>query len=235
MKKTLVIAAAVALVACAQPEKPGGQLTVGEGKNEKTSYSIGYDLGTRLPQVLPQLSELDKDMLMQGIRDAVDNNPQLTTEEIQKLVTENRNEVSAKRQKEMDEARNKNVEEGIAFLADNKTKPGVRETASGLQYKIVKQGTGKKPKATDQVQVHYQGTLIDGTEFDSSYKRGEPITFPLNGVIKGWTEGLQLLNEGGEMMLYIPSDLAYGPRGAGGQIGPNATLIFKVELLKVNP
>lgn len=235
MKKTLVIAAAVALVACAQPEKPGGQLTVGEGKNEKTSYSIGYDLGTRLPQVLPQLSELDKDMLMQGIRDAVDNNPQLTTEEIQKLVTENRNEVSAKRQKEMDEARNKNVEEGKAFLAENKTKPGVRETASGLQYKIVKQGTGKKPKATDQVQVHYQGTLIDGTEFDSSYKRGEPITFPLNGVIKGWTEGLQLLNEGGEMMLYIPSDLAYGPRGAGGQIGPNATLIFKVELLKVNP
>ena len=109
------------------------------------------------------------------------------------------------------------------------------ETASGLQYKVVKEGTGKKPLATDKVKVHYKGTLLDGTVFDSSYDRGEPITFPLNGVIKGWTEGLQLMSEGSKYILYIPSDLGYGDRGAGAQIKPGATLIFEVELLEVNP
>jgi FKBP-type peptidyl-prolyl cis-trans isomerase len=125
------------------------------------------------------------------------------------------------------------AEKGEKFLKENASKEGVKTTASGLQYKITKEGDGKSPKATDTVLVHYKGTLLDGKEFDSSYKRNEPIEFPLNGVIPGWTEGLQLLKEGGKATLYIPSKLAYGSRGAGGVIGPDETLIFEVELLKV--
>ncbi len=125
------------------------------------------------------------------------------------------------------------LEQGKAFLAENSTKPGVQQTASGLQYKILEPGTGKAPKATDVVLVNYRGTLLNGTEFDSSYKRNEPIEFPLNRVIPGWTEGVQLIKEGGKIQLFIPPDLAYGSRGAGGAIGPDETLIFEVELLKV--
>ncbi len=126
-----------------------------------------------------------------------------------------------------------NLLKGQAFLKDNATKPGVQTTPSGLQYKVVIEGHGKKPKATDTVVVNYRGTTIDGVEFDSSYKRNEPIEFPLNGVIPGWTEGVQLMKEGGKVQLFIPSNLAYGPRGAGGVIAPDATLVFDIELLKV--
>lgn len=124
---------------------------------------------------------------------------------------------------------------GTAFLASNGKKAGIVTTASGLQYEVVTKGTGtKNPTATDTVKVHYKGTTIDGKEFDSSYSRGEPISFPLNGVIPGWTEGVQLMTEGAKYRFYIPSDLAYGEAGAGGAIGPNETLIFDVELLKIN-
>jgi len=125
------------------------------------------------------------------------------------------------------------VEQGKAFLAQNATKPGVKQTPSGLQYKILEPGTGKSPKATDTVLVNYRGTLLNGTEFDSSYKRNKPLEFPLNGVIAGWTEGVQLIKEGGKVQLFIPPNLAYGSRGAGADIGPDETLIFEVELLKV--
>lgn len=125
------------------------------------------------------------------------------------------------------------LEKGKAFLKENGTKEGVKTSPSGLQYKITKEGNGKSPKATDTVVVHYKGTLLNGKEFDSSYKRGEPIEFPLNRVIKGWTEGLTYLSEGGKGTLYIPSDLAYGSRGAGADIGPDETLIFEVELIKI--
>jgi FKBP-type peptidyl-prolyl cis-trans isomerase len=125
------------------------------------------------------------------------------------------------------------LQTGQAFLAENATQPGVKQTSSGLQYVIINPGEGRSPKATDSVKVNYRGTLLNGTEFDSSYKRNEPIEFPLNGVIKGWTEGLQLIKEGGKLKLFIPSNLAYGSRGAGGLIGPDETLIFEVELLKV--
>lgn len=121
---------------------------------------------------------------------------------------------------------------GEAFLAENTKKPGVVTTASGLQYQVITEGTGATPGATDNVTVHYQGTTLDGKEFDSSYKRGAPATFPLNRVIAGWTEGLQLMKEGGKSRLFIPSNLAYGERGAGRDIGPNAALIFEVELIK---
>jgi FKBP-type peptidyl-prolyl cis-trans isomerase len=125
------------------------------------------------------------------------------------------------------------MQKGETFLKENATKEGVNSTGSGLQYKEARPGTGKSPKATDEVEVHYRGTTIDGTEFDSSYKRGETTSFRLNQVIKGWTEGLQLMKEGGKTIFYIPSNLAYGERGAGGIIGPNETLIFEVELIKV--
>ncbi len=127
-----------------------------------------------------------------------------------------------------------NKSEGEAFLAENGKKEGVITTASGLQYKVIKEGDGASPTATSSVTVHYKGTTIDGNEFDSSYKRGTPATFPLNRVIPGWTEGLQLMKEGASYQFYIPSDLAYGSRGAGRDIGPNSTLIFDVELIKVN-
>ena len=125
------------------------------------------------------------------------------------------------------------LEQGKSFLATNATKPDVKQTPSGLQYKIIEPGNGKAPKATDTVVVNYKGTLLNGTEFDSSYKRNQPAEFPLNRVIAGWTEGLQLIKEGGKIQLFIPPNLAYGSRGAGGLIGPDETLIFEVELLKV--
>ena len=129
----------------------------------------------------------------------------------------------------------KNAAEGTKFLEENKKKEGVKTTASGLQYKLIKEGTGAQPKATDTVTVNYRGTLINGKEFDSSYKRGQPATFPLNGVIKGWTEGLQLMKTGAKYQLFVPPNLAYGERAAGPDISPNSTLIFEVELLEVKP
>lgn len=131
-------------------------------------------------------------------------------------------------------AQSSNLEKGQAFLKENASKPGVHTTPSGLQYKIITEGTGKRPAVTDTVLVNYRGTTIDGVEFDSSYKRNDPISFPLNGVIPGWTEGVQLIKEGGKIQLFIPSNLAYGPKGAGGVIPPDATLLFDVELIKVN-
>jgi FKBP-type peptidyl-prolyl cis-trans isomerase FkpA len=128
---------------------------------------------------------------------------------------------------------NSNLAKGQAFLKENASKPGVHTTPSGLQYLVLSEGKGKAPKATDTVLVHYRGSLLDGTEFDSSYKRNEPISFPLNGVIPGWTEGVQLMKEGGKTRLFIPSNLAYGSQGAGGVIPPDSTLVFDIELLKV--
>jgi FKBP-type peptidyl-prolyl cis-trans isomerase len=128
----------------------------------------------------------------------------------------------------------KNKKEGEAFLTENKKKEGVKTLASGLQYKVLKEGSGKMPKATDKVTTHYQGTLIDGTEFDSSYKRGEPASFLVNGVIPAWTEALQLMKVGSKWQLFVPSKLGYGERGMGPKIGPNAVLVFTVELLSIN-
>jgi FKBP-type peptidyl-prolyl cis-trans isomerase FklB len=139
-------------------------------------------------------------------------------------------EKQAERTKQLAE---KNKKEGEAFLAANKTKEGIKTLPSGLQYKVIKEGTGKTPTAEDTVVTNYRGTLTDGTEFDSSYKRGQPATFPVKGVIPGWTEALQLMKEGSKWELFIPSNLAYGEQGAGGVIGPNAALIFEIELISV--
>lgn len=205
---------------------------------EKLSYSIGLQLGTSLKEIK---EDIDFSVAVQGIEDSFnDKKLLLTQEEIMKELTAFSKKMQEKQMKIMEEQKKKmdvlgkeNKELGEAFLAENKKKENVITTKSGLQYIVLSKGEGEKPKATDQVKVHYKGTLIDGTEFDSSYKRGEPVTFPANRVIPGWTEALQLMNVGSKYQLFIPSDLAYGERAAGPQIGPNATLIFEVELLSI--
>jgi FKBP-type peptidyl-prolyl cis-trans isomerase FklB len=203
---------------------------------QKRSYAIGADIGKKVGgQLKAQSVELDPAMVARGMRDALSGaKPAMTDEEIRATLTELRTQLQQKQAAIAQEASAKNKQEGEAFLSANKGKEGVTTLPSGLQYKVLKQGEGKKPLATDTVQCNYRGTLIDGTEFDSSAKHGgAPATFPVNGVIKGWTEALQLMPVGSKWQLFIPSDLAYGDRGAGGNIGPGATLIFEVELVSI--
>jgi len=177
---------------------------------------------------------VDPAILARGLKDGLAGGKTLLTDdEAQAALKAMQDDLRAKQQAKIQEAAGANKKEGEAFLAANKGKDGVVALASGLQYKILKEGTGPKPAATDSVVCNYQGTLINGKEFDSSYKRGQPATFPVNGVIKGWTEALQLMPVGSKWQLFIPSELAYGDRGAGADIGPGATLIFEVELLSI--
>ncbi|MEP7078795.1 MAG: FKBP-type peptidyl-prolyl cis-trans isomerase, partial [Chthoniobacterales bacterium] len=161
--------------------------------------------------------------------------PQLTDEQVKETMTAFSKEIMEKQTVTNKETGAKNAAAGEKFLAENKTKDGIKVTPSGLQYKVLKDGTGPAPKETDTVEVNYRGTLTDGSEFDSSYKRGQPATFPVNRVIKGWTEGLQLMKVGSKYQFFIPANLAYGERGAGQDIGPNATLLFEVDLISVKP
>ena len=195
---------------------------------DKASYSIGVDIALNFKK---QNMDLNPDALAAGAKDGLNGKPQISPNEVREIMTQWQKELGEK-QKTM---ATKNQADGEKYLADNKKKDGVKTTGSGLQYKSLKEGTGPQPKGTDTVSVNYRGTLIDGTEFDSSYKRGEPATFPLNGVIKGWTEGLQLMKKGSKYQFVIPSGLAYGDRAVGSDIGPNSTLIFEVELLDVKP
>ena len=198
---------------------------------EKQSYSVGADIGGKLKA---QSIDIDADVLAQGLKDAFSGGKLLLTEqEMKETLTGLQKELMEKQAERTKQMTEKNKKEGEAFLAANKTKEGVKTLPSGLQYKVIKEGTGKTPKAEDTVVTNYRGTLIDGTEFDSSYKRGQPATFPVKGVIPGWTEALQLMKEGSKWELFIPSNLAYGERGAGNVIGPNATLIFEIELISV--
>src|SRR5689334_12563856 len=200
---------------------------------DKVSYSIGLDIGNTFKK---QKMEINADVLAAGVKDALSGaNPLLTPDEMRTVMTQFSNDMREKAATASKEAGEKNTKEGEKFLAENKAKPGVKTTASGLQYKVEKEGKGAQPKANDMVTVNYRGTLINGTEFDSSYKRGQPATFPVSGVIKGWTEALQLMKVGSKYQLFIPSSLAYGERGAGRDIEPNSTLIFDVELLDVKP
>jgi FKBP-type peptidyl-prolyl cis-trans isomerase len=198
-----------------------------KNQKEKMSYIIGMDIGNNLKR---QLIDVDPNILARGIQDALSAaKPLLTEQEIQNTLTAFQKEKAAKQE----EVAKKNKNEGEAFMTANKKKEGVKALASGLQYRVIKSGTGKKPKINDSVTTHYRGTLVDGTEFDSSYKRGQPVTFLVSGVIAGWTEALQLMEEGAKWQLFVPPNLAYGERGAGGVIGPNATLIFEIELISV--
>ena len=194
---------------------------------QKFSYTAGYQIGQNLKR---QNLDLDSKTFSQGVQDAIsDAKPRLKTEEMQAAVQSQQKKDMEKKEVLM----NKNLEAGQAFLEANKKKDGVIALPSGLQYKVITEGKGKQPKSTDSVVAHYRGTLINGTEFDSSYKRNEPATFPVAGVIKGWQEALPLMKEGSKWQVFIPADLAYGPRGAGAAIGPNEALIFDIELLSV--
>jgi FKBP-type peptidyl-prolyl cis-trans isomerase len=200
-------------------------------QKEKASYAMGMNFGAGLRK---QSIDIDPAILARGLRDAFSNGKTLLTEdEARAILTQLQSDLRKKQQDLAQQAGDANKKEGMAFLAANKTKDGVVTLPNGLQYKVLQAGTGPKPAATDTVVCNYRGTLLDNTEFDSSYKRGQPATFPVNGVIKGWTEALQLMPVGSKWQLFIPAELAYGERGAGGQIGPNATLIFEVELLSI--
>ena len=200
-------------------------------QRDKVSYSMGLDIGRMFKM---QGVDVDLELVTRGLKDAYTGNQALLTdEEMQEVLTNFKKEFIAKQQELAKQQGEKNKREGEIFLETNKKKEGVQTLPSGLQYKVLKAGAGKKPTATDTVTVHYRGTLIDGKEFDSSYRRGKPATFPVNGVIPGWTEALQLMEEGAKWELFIPSNLAYGERSAGGDIGPNATLIFEVELISI--
>jgi len=204
-------------------------------RKEKFSYALGMNIGTGYSQGLKKQSvEVDWNLITQGMKDAATGSKmRLTQDEAQAVLKEVQTEVQKQQQEKMKEAADKNKSEGEAFLATNKSKDGVVTLPSGLQYKILTAGTGPKPTASDSVKCNYRGTLINGTEFDSSYKRGQPATFAVGQVIKAWTEALQLMPVGSKWQLFVPASLAYGERGAGAEIGPNATLIFEVELLSI--
>jgi FKBP-type peptidyl-prolyl cis-trans isomerase FklB len=200
---------------------------------DKASYSIGLDLGTNFKR---QQLDINTDALAAGMKDAMmGNKPLLTDEQTKETIGEFQKQLMEKQTAANKEAATKNAATGEKFLTENKTKQGIKTTASGLQYKVLKEGTGPVPKDTDTVVTNYRGTLIDGKEFDSSYKRGEPAEFPVNRVIKGWTEALLMMKVGSKYQLFVPASLAYGERGAGQDIGPNETLIFEVELVSIKP
>jgi FKBP-type peptidyl-prolyl cis-trans isomerase len=239
MKLRFAVALCLALVA--GQARAAGDVEI-KTEKQKLSYSIGVNAGHSMKESLKTQSiDVDPVVLLKGLNDGItDAKQQMAEEEMKKILEDLQKTLMAKQQeqaaKQQEQAKvvsEKNKKDGDAFLAANKKKAGVITMPSGLQYKVLVAGKGKSPKATDTVTVNYKGTLIDGTEFDSSYKRGKPASFPLNQVIPGWTEAVQLMKEGAKWELYVPSSLAYGERGAGANIGGNATLIFEVELLSI--
>jgi len=229
MNRLLATAAPAALVLIASTAFAADPPAMDEAA--RMNYALGYQIGRDLTG-----AEVRPDALLKGLNDGRSGaTPALKPDEMQAALTALQTQINENRAKEQAEAGKKAAAEGAAFLAENAKKAGVTTTASGLQYMVVKPGAGRSPGPNDTVTVNYRGTLVNGQQFDSSYDRGEPVTFPVNGVIAGWTEALQLMKEGAQYKLFIPPNLAYGDRGAGGVIPPGATLIFDVELLKVGP
>lgn len=222
----LAVLLTAALVAC--QTGPRADLESFEGRS---SYAVGVDIGNNLARTGV---DLDLSGLLRGISDVLEGrDAQLTDQEVREVLQELSTRMQVAQAQQFEEATTRNAAEGEAYLAENGQRDGVITTESGLQYEVLTQGNGPRPAATDQASVHYRGTLVDGTEFDSSYERGEPATFPINRVIPGWTEALQLMPVGSKYRFVIPSRLAYGEQGSGPLIGPNATLIFEVELLGI--
>ena len=222
---TVILSISFMFNVCFAAEK--GEL---KDQKDKESYSLGYQFGQSLKA---QRLDINLEVYASGIQDALGGkNPSLSQEEMQKTVSELQQRMVAARQKEVKEISAKNLAASMAFLEENKKKEGIMTLPSGLQYKVLAEGSGKTPKAADNVTVNYKGTLINGAEFDSSYKRGTPTTFQVNKVVKGWTEALQLMKEGSKWQLFIPPELGYGDRGAG-PVPPNSALIFEVELISV--
>ena len=214
----------------AQTESAAAQQQL-QTEAQKASYALGMQIGDHV-KGLP--AEIDLELFLRGVRDTVSGSPPLLTpSEAHQVQQRFFSRTQAKQGKRWEELGIKNKQDGTAFLAANGKKPGVKTTRSGLQYLVLDEGDGEKPRKKDRVRVHYRGTLIDGKEFDSSYSRGEPTTFQLHRVIPGWTEAIQLMPVGSKYRLFIPPELAYGERGAGPEIGPHATLVFEVELLGI--
>lgn len=225
MRKILLSAAGLAMAGVA-----GAQDTAAPPA-DSASYIIGTNIASNLKS---QGIDINLESLVAGMTDVLKGSgSKIPAAQAQEIMTKFQADLQAKAGAKAAEAGKKNIEEGKAFLEKNGKAEGVKTTASGLQYSVIKEGSGEKPKLTDTVKVHYHGTLLDGKVFDSSVERNEPATFPLDGVIKGWTEGLQLMPVGSKFKFVIPSELAYGERGAGGDIGPNAVLVFEVELLEI--
>lgn len=227
MNSYLIATVALGLLTVSAPGQDKMDL---KDPKQRASYSIGADIGSNFKR---QEIDVDAKALAAGLTDAIAGKTALTEAEMKETMEAFRTEMMAKMQGKQKVAGEKNLKDGEAFLAANAKKEGIKVTASGLQYKVITSGKGKTPKATDTVKTHYHGTLIDGTVFDSSVERKEPVSFPVNQVIPGWTEALQLMKEGDKWQLFVPAKLAYGERGAGPKIGPNSTLIFEVELLAI--
>jgi len=225
---SIALLGAMIAVSC-ESDAPKGDSDFSKGAVDSVSRSIGYSLASMVKQ--SNFGALNNDMVVKAYKELMAREDDPTQEE---MMTWN-NDITAYMQKKSVVEGERNLREGEAFLEENKTKEGIVVLPSGLQYKIIREGNEIRAKATDTVEVHYLGTLIDGTEFDSSYSRNEMAKFPLDRVIPAWTEGMQLVGEGGKIILYVPSGLGYGPNGAGGVIGPNSTLIFEVEMNKVFP
>ena len=229
MKQSYIFLTAVLLAVPAFAQKETDLKT----EKDKVSYSIGLDIGTTFKK---QDMDIDPAALLRGLQDATTGaKPLMTDEQVKETMTAYSKSMMEKQTAANKEAAGKNAAVGEKFLAENKGKEGVKTTPSGLQYKVLKEGDGPSPKETDVVETHYKGTLLNGKEFDSSYARNEPATFPVNRVIKGWTEALQMMKVGSKYELWIPPALGYGERGAGQDIGPNETLHFEVELLGIKP
>jgi len=238
MKKSLLGIVLMALLTLACQGQAGEKVSL-DSDRAKESYAIGYSIGEDFKQ---QEIEVDTRVLAQGMADAIAGGEAMLSEEerlkvfsaLQQRMMEKQQAMVAERQKEIAAQAEKNLAEGKTFLEENAKKKGVVTLKSGLQYQVLKEGKGTPPLKQDNVTVHYHGTLVDGTVFDSSVERGEPTTFPVGGVIPGWVEALQLMKPGAKWKLFVPAELAYGERGAGPVIGPNAVLVFEVELLGVN-
>jgi FKBP-type peptidyl-prolyl cis-trans isomerase FkpA len=229
-------AAVMALSACKPIEGDGNRPSAAFSDLKDEKQQVGYIIGTQMgEQLAPVKDEVDLDVLVRALRDTIDGKPSTVDDEQAMQVMQAFGErMQARQMAQFEEQKKKNAEEGAAFLAANANKPGVQTTASGLQYEVLEAGDGPKPGATDTVRVHYQGTLLDGKTFDSSYERDEPVQFALNQVVPGWQEGLQLMPVGSKYRLWVPGALGYGEMGTpGGPIGPNATLVFEVELLEI--
>lgn len=235
MRKTLIaLTVAGVMAGCSSPQDAAPENPALESTDEKVSYGMGLVMGQRMSNDLPNLK---MEQFLQGIQHGHagdEEQTRMSREEIQEALMAYQTQLQEQESAQTEELAKKNLEAGEEFLAENANREGVKTTDSGLQYEILEEGDGTKPTDEDRVRVHYTGELISGEVFDSSRERGEPVTFGLNQVIPGWTEGLQLMSEGSRAKLYIPSELAYGP-GGNQRIGPNETLVFDVELLEINP
>lgn len=232
--KLRIIAATISLgtllAACNEKSNAEQEIKL-DNETNKASYTIGVQMGSQMAGIKEMINQ---EALFMGFKDSIDGkDPRITPEDMQATMQAFQKSVMDAQMAKREAQGKTNIEEGEKFLTENKAREGVKTTESGLQYMVLKEGTGETPKETDTVVTHYTGTLINGKVFDSSYKRNAPATFPVNGVIKGWTEALQLMKVGAKWKLFIPSELAYGERGAGPDIGPNQVLIFEIELLEI--